>query len=348
MIGLLTALLIASPQREDPAPLKLVKVITGRLNPKSVVHNGNGLFFAQNMMYLHTIAVYDRSFKRVRTISDRITPAKYGYPQFSGNVQGGPVECAFSHGGKFAWVSNYQMYGADFKNPGNDHCGGTGHHDRSFLYKIDTATGHILAAALVGSVPKYVAITPDNRLALVTNWCSYDMSVVDTTTCKEIRRIKLGRFPRGIAIDSSSSTAYVAMLGGTDIGVIDLKTYKVNWIRHVGASPRHLCLDPDGKFLYATLNGESSVAKIDVVARKLVRKRSTGNMPRSMVMTPDGKYLYIVNNGSDTLSRVRTSNLTVVQTVRTNHHPIGITYDAETKRVWVACYTTGLMVFQSQ
>lgn len=31
--------------------MTLVKTIHGNISPKSVVHSGNGLFFAQNMMY---------------------------------------------------------------------------------------------------------------------------------------------------------------------------------------------------------------------------------------------------------------------------------------------------------
>jgi hypothetical protein len=36
----------------------------------------------------------------------------------------------------------------------------------------------------------------------------------------------------------------------------------------------------------------------------------------------------------------------VVQTVPTNSHPIGITYDGERRRLWVACYTGSIMIFR--
>ena len=39
--------------------LRLAKTITGPISPKSVVASGRGLVFAQNMMYKHTITVYD-------------------------------------------------------------------------------------------------------------------------------------------------------------------------------------------------------------------------------------------------------------------------------------------------
>src|SRR5262249_36133937 len=111
-------------------------------------------------------------------------------------------------------------------------------------------------------------------------------------------------------------------------------------------SPRHLCIDPAGKYLYATLNGEGRVAKIDLTTRRVVAYASTGSQPRSMVLTPDGSTLYVVNYDSSTFSRVRASDMRVTASARTNHHPIGITYDAATRRVWVCCYSGTVMVFQ--
>jgi DNA-binding beta-propeller fold protein YncE len=46
------------------------------------------------------------------------------------------------------------------------------------------------------------------------------------------------------------------------------------------------------------------------------------------------------------VSKVRAADLKVIQVVRTAWHPIGITYDAVTKSVWVACYGGSIMVFK--
>ena len=70
--------------------------------------------------------------------------------------------------------------------------------------------------------------------------------------------------------------------------------------------------------------------------------------PRSMTIAEDGRALYVVNYRSGTVSKVRTSDLRVLQVVRTNRHPIGIAYDVHhgAGRVWVACYTGTIMVFK--
>jgi YVTN family beta-propeller protein len=65
-----------------------------------------------------------------------------------------------------------------------------------------------------------------------------------------------------------------------------------------------------------------------------------------MAIADDGNSLYVVSYHSTTVSKVRTREMTVIQTVETDHQPIGITYDAQTGQVWVACYSGSIMVFE--
>ncbi|MGE0878878.1 MAG: beta-propeller fold lactonase family protein [Acidimicrobiia bacterium] len=325
--------------------LKASKTIRGNISPKSVVASGNGLFFAQNMMYRHTVTVYDRSGALVATIPDTVKLADFGFTQYTGTYRGAPVEAAFSPNGQYAYVTNYSMYGPGFGPEGSDECGPADKYDDSFVYRIDTTRLAIDAVAKVGAVPKYVAVSPDGRTLLVTNWCSYDLSIIDTTTMTELKRIPMGRYPRGIVVAPDSSVAYVAVMGAASIVEVDLSTYAISTMRSVGADPRHVVLSPDGASLYATLNGAGQVIKIDVAQKKVVTRRSTGSEPRSMVMAPDGRSLYVVNYESNTMSKLATDDLRVLQSVPTLTHPIGITVDPASGTVWVATYLGAIQLF---
>ena len=92
------------------------------------------------------------------------------------------------------------MYGNGFGREGTDDVLRQASYDRSFLYRIDIATLRIDHAIAVGAVPKYVAVTPDGRYVLVSNWCCYDLSVVSTRLGRQVKRIPLGPYPRGIAV----------------------------------------------------------------------------------------------------------------------------------------------------
>ena len=328
------------------ADLQLEEVgrITGAISPKSIVHSGNGLFFAQNMMYRHTITVYDREFDLVATIEDRLELSEFGVDGYEGQHLGAPVEVAFTSDGAFAYVSNYRMYGQGFGRAGGDGCN-RGAWDDSFLYRIDVDQLEIDQVIPVGAVPKFVAGTPDDSRVLVTNWCSFDLSIIDASLGEEVGRVDLGRHPRGIAITADSATAYVAVMGSSHIAVVDLGDLTVDWMRGVGSNPRHLVLSPDGAFLYATLNGEGRVIKIDLARGEVVTKVGSGNGPRSMTISPAGDSLYVVNYHSDTVSKIRTEDMVEVQNVAVDHHPIGITYDEATGNVWVSSYSGAVTIF---
>ncbi len=325
--------------------LERVGAVSGAISPKSVVHSGTGLFIAQNMMYRHTMTVYDRSLALVATIPDTVRPESFGLSAFSGAYRGAPVEAAFSSDGRYAFVSNYQMYGPGFTRPGSDGCGLAGW-DESFLYRVDMDALRIDRIYRVGAVPKFVAVTPDDRLVLVTNWCSFDLSVVDTGAGKELGRVPLGRHPRGIAVHPDGTQAYVAVMGSRDIARVDLQSLEVaGWLRNVGAGPRHLVLSPDGGTLYASLNGEGRLAKIDLASGRVLARVVTGSAPRSMAIADDGGALYVVNYHSDTVAKVTTHDMKVIQTVKAPDKPIGITYDAAEAHIWVSSYSGWITVF---
>lgn len=336
----------AEAARAVTGQMALKTTIYGNIAPKSIVHSGKGLFFAQNMMYTHSVTVYDRNYQLVKTISDAIELQEYGYPQYAGMYRGAPVEATFSHDGQYAWISNYQMYGSGFDRPGTDKCSPAQETDPSFLYRVNTDNFEIDRVVKVGSVPKQVAATADNRYVLVTNWCTDDLSVVDVERNREVRRIKLGRYPRGVVIDEAAQNAYVAVMGSHRIAKVNLIDFQVNWLGNVGRSPRHLNIDPQGRYLYTSLNGEGRVGKIDLRTGRTVAKVVTGNAPRGMTLSQDGQHLYVVNYESDTMTKVRTDDMRVLHTVAVNDKPIGVTYDAETSEVWVSCYSGSIMVFE--
>jgi YVTN family beta-propeller protein len=334
------------PSPSDTLTLELVDTISGDYSPKSVVATQEGQVFAQNMMYRHNVTVFDDETRDVlAVIPDSVDLAAFGYPEYPGTVRGGPVEAAVTPDGRHVYVSNYSMFGPGFERPGDDVGGPDSGVDPSFVYRIPTDTLEVDQVIQVGSVPKYLTVTPDGRYVLVSNWISYDLSVIDTDLGEEVRRIPLGRYPRGIAVDSDSRTAYVAVMGSYDVATVDLETFDVGWVRGVGSAPRHLVISPDDRYLYATINGEGVTVKVDLESGDVVGRVATGAAPRSMAMAPDGRSLYVVNNESNTVSKVRTSDMTEIQELDVGTHPIGVTYVEDSRDVWVSCYRGQFFVF---
>ena len=329
----------------DERTLELVEDLSGDLASKSVVASGAGLYFAQNMMYRHTISVFNADRELIATIPDTVDLAAFGFDYPTGDYKGAPVEAAFSPDGAFAYVSNYRMYGAGFTIDAGDGCN-KGEGDPSFVYRVNTTTLEIDDVFAVGSVPKFLAVTPDGSRLLVSNWCTFDLSIVDLATGELLAAPELGRHPRGIAITADSASAYVAVMGSSNIAVVALADGSATYLEGIGASPRHLVLSPDGTLLYATLNGEGTVVKIDLATGAVIDRVRTGQAPRSMDISADGRSLYVVNYDSDTMTKVRTSDFEILQEFRTADKPIGITYDPLLDQVWVSAYSGIIHVYQ--
>ena len=333
--------------------LVLYKVITGYISPKSVMSTNTGLVFAQNMMYRHTMTVYNSSGTLLKTISDGGALAHFGVRGRPGLTHGAPVEAAVTPDGKDVWVSNYSMFGSGSGPEGSDTCtpgsslaaGDT----TSFVYEVSTETLSVVGVAEVGMVPKYVAVTPNDKYVVVTNWCSWTVSIVNEATHHLVATIPVGAYPRGIAISPDSHLAYVAIMGSDVIDVISLSTFKV--VGQIGGvdNVRHVVIDPQNPdFLYASLNIPGDVVKINRLTGRILAEVHTGSDCRSLAISTDGTALYVVNYLSNTVTELAASNLKILQVVPTGTNPVGVTYDGTTGRVWVAVYTGEILVFNTK
>ena len=346
---LLSLCVIPHPaQAELPAPsMKLIHTINGSIAPKSVRSSSDGVVSAHNMMYRHSVTVYDaKTFELMRTIPDSVSLKDFGFSKYSGKYKGAPVEGTFSPDGKFLYISNYAMYGKGFNKEGTDTCSPADGYDKSFVYRINRSNYQIDGVYPVGSVPKVVEVTPDNRYVLVANWCSYTVSVISVELNKVVKTVKIGRYPRGIAINNDSTKAYVAEMGGNRIHVIDLQDFTTSYIP-IGSNPRAIVLSPDNSTMYVTMNLSGKVASWDLVNNKAGKSVKTGNAARSLAINADGSHLFVVNYKSDTMSRVRTSDMKVTQNIKVCNEPIGITYDLPTGNTWIACYKGQIKIYSN-
>jgi len=345
---ILVTLISPANATTDQTKMVLLNSINGAISPKSVSASNSGLVSAHNMMYRHSVTIYDAQTMELQaTVSDSVQLSNFGYSKYSGNYKGAPVEGAFSPDGKYLYFSNYAMYGKGFTKEGHDTCSPASGYDTSFLSRINLENNKIDAVYPVGSVPKVVKVTPDNKYILVSNWCSYTVTIISVETQKTVKSIKIGRYPRGIAISSDSQFAYVAEMGGNRIHRIALADFSVQHIP-IGSNPRAIELSPDNTKLYATLNISGKVIAWDLEADKAIKTVATGKSARSLAISSDGSSLFVVNFRSGTLSKVRTSDMKVIQNIKVCVEPIGVTYDSATSRTWVACYGGSIKVFANQ
>ena len=76
----------------------------------------------------------------------------------------------------------------------------------------------------MGRDPVAIALTPDDRTALVVNSGSGTVTPIDTATRRAGAPIRVGRDPRAIAVTPDGATAYVANSGSDTVTPISVRT----------------------------------------------------------------------------------------------------------------------------
>ena len=320
--------------------------ITGDISPKSVVASPSGTVIANNMMYNHTSTLYDASsLELTATVADTVDLAEFGHPERAGETTGAPVEAVFSPDGKHAYVSQYSLKGPGAGETATDDCAAGDAIGNSAVYRLDLTTNEWDQVIEVGRVPKFISLSPDGTVALVSNWCDSSVSVVDLAEGEELRQIPVDSAPRGSVVLPDNRTAYVAAMYADELYRVDLVNGQSELVLETGRKPRHLVLSPDASRMYLTESGADRLLELDTATGEVLREVETGREPRSMAISPDGLALYVVNYYANTVTKFDTETFEAIQTVEVGQNPIGITYEPTERRVWVANYAGSIDVF---
>ncbi|TLP79463.1 YncE family protein [Nesterenkonia sphaerica] len=314
------------------------------MSPKSVVANDHGLAIANNMMYHNSVTVYDtRTGDLIQELPGSVSPSSFGLEGYPDTVQGAPVEATWTADGEYAYVSQYRLAGLGAAAYDDCRNGSAVAPSAVFRYSVQEEGWDQFIE--VGRVPKAQALTPDESRLLVTNWCDFDLSVIETATGVEERRVPLSSQPRGIAVMPDNRTAYVAAMYANELWKVDLDTGSAEVIHRGAELPRHLVLSPESDVLYVTFSRSDLLLAFDTSTDEVIHTADTGREARTMDISADGTALYVVNYFEDTVSKFDAGTLEEIDRRSTGHRPIGVTYDASTGSVWVANYSGSITVF---
>ena len=184
--------------------------------------------------------------------------------------------------------------------------------------------------------PTNLAITPDNRMALVANAVNSvadgdrykdvpddEIYVIDLTASppKLASTVTAGKQPSGMAIDRAGNIALVANRADNSVSLLSVngKTKTAALVGSVtlaipDADPTAVAITPDGKRALVTLTHANKVAMLTIDNGKLTDTgyaMTTGIFPYNVQITPDGK-LGLVNNQGTGASDGQVDTLSVI------------------------------------
>lgn len=121
------------------------------------------------------------------------------------------------------------------------------------VFRVRNADGsdasQLLAEIPVGREPRFVALSPDNSRAYVTNAVDGTLSVIDLAAATPVAAgsaIDVGIEPRGVAITPNGTYAFVAGNTTGDVAIVRLSNQQVVGRVHTGGNPYAIAISNDG------------------------------------------------------------------------------------------------------
>jgi YVTN family beta-propeller protein len=148
----------------------------------------------------------------------------------------------------------------------------------------------------VGEGPNKIAVTPDKKLAVVTNTNDDSISIVDLEKFKQIKKIKVGKEPIGVEITPDGKEAYVANSKSNKIYVIDLKELVSAGSIEVGEIPIAIAFTKERA--YVSNLADSSIDVIDRETKTVLETVQAPNVmisPGDITISNDGKTAYVID-----------------------------------------------------
>jgi DNA-binding beta-propeller fold protein YncE len=166
--------------------------------------------------------------------------------------------------------------------------------------------------------PTNLAITPDERLAIVANSMNWvqeggawkgvpdnKLYVIDLKTDppSHIATIEVGKQPSGLAINGRGDLALVTNRPDNSVSVLSIEGKEVKLIDTVpmGEMVAAVAFTPDGKRAFAAKFPGHKVAVLDVEGQKVTYKKydmPVGLWPYNIDITPNGKIAITADNGN--------------------------------------------------
>lgn len=293
-------------------------------NPKSVIISPDGRYaYINNLEGMNTMIIDANTFETLALIEHT----------------GKPVEFGITQEGRYIWISYFRLLEPGYpKELGNE---------RSYRYKsvvvvYDTLTENFAHRIEVGIIPKVIAVSPDEKLVLVANWNSNDISVISTATYEVIKTISVGAIPRGVKFTPDGKYAYVCNFGGSTISKINIDSLEVeSTIKNVGYKPRDIVISSKGDYAYFSNFGDGYLRKLDLETDEVVDKLKISSEARSVCMSNNNRYVFVVCYQTADVYVIDTEIFEIVGKYKSDVGAVGVALTPDNKYLWVTNQKTG-------
>lgn len=194
---------------------------------------------------------------------------------------------------------------------------------------LDPRSGKTLKTLPTGHGPHEVAVAPDGRHALISNYGQQEpgnsLTLIDISSATVVKTISLGKYqrPHGIQWLEPDRVVLTAEQNQALL-LLTVSTGAISAI-NTGQQVSHMvAVTPDLSRAFVANIGSGSVSAIDLKSRQLIANVPTGKGAEGIAVTPDGKEVWVTNREQNTVTVLNSKTLQVLATMASANFPIRV------------------------
>ncbi len=208
---------------------------------------------------------------------------------------------------------------------------------------IDPSSMKVISKVATGDSPHEVVLSADGKTAYVANYGAQtpgnSISVIDTTTGKELRRFDVSPLMRPHGLHMIGGKLYFTAETNRLIARYDPAANKIDWMMGTGQSGSHMVVGtPDQRKFYTANIGSDSVTAFEWMNPAQpqawrVTHVAIGKQPEAIDLSPDGKEVWAGLNAENAIDIVDTATNKFKEKVAIGGRPYRVKFTPDGKLV---------------
>jgi DNA-binding beta-propeller fold protein YncE len=216
------------------------------------------------------------------------------------------------------------------------------------MYVIDLRTNKIVATVTDTPGAEGVEYVPELKKAYTSNAYDNTIGVVDLRQMKVIKKIPTEAKPDGSTYAAPFHKLYVSDERGKAEAIVDVRTDTLVKTLHFKSETGMPQYDPISKKVYVNLQDENIFAVIDPASDEVIGRYSVGRCEgnHGMTLDPEHHRAFLACEGNELMTVFDLDKHEPIAFLPMASGPDVIKFDPRLKRIYVACGSGAISVFQ--
>jgi DNA-binding beta-propeller fold protein YncE len=216
------------------------------------------------------------------------------------------------------------------------------------MYVIDLRTNKVVATITNTPGAEGVEYVPELKKAYTSNAGDNTIGVVDLRQMKVIKKIHTEAEPDGSADAAPFHKLYVSDERGKAQAIVDVRTDEIVKTLHFDSETGMPQYDPIAKKVYVNLQDQDTFAIIDPATDEVVGRYPVGRCKgnHGMTLDPEHHRAFLACEGNELMTVFNLDSHQPIAFLQMAGGPDVIKFDPGLKRIYVACSSGAISVFQ--